>query len=146
MPGVLPTWVAKLPLPPVAPVFGGGTPRGCSGWGWGSHACFAEHLLAVTGIQLVHKAKLLEVFIVFPSDFFFYPSNFGHVFDSFYLLSHHSSSCTGATPAIPIPRAGLSNHRLKINPVKEVLGFFFFRITNCFSCCVFAFLHKMAIL
>lgn len=59
----------------------------------------------------------------FSSWFYFYHFHFGRVFDSFYLLSHHLSSCTGAAPDVPNPRAGLSNHHLKINPVREV-GFF----------------------
>lgn len=102
---------------------------------------------AVTGTRPAHKAELLAVFIVFPSDS--YPSNFGHVFDSFYLLSHHSTPCTGAAPDIPVPRAGLGNWHLKINPAREMFFLFFFfpffKIFNCFSCCVLASLSKMAI-
>lgn len=105
--------------------FGGGNPCGCWGWQWAS-----------PGIQPVYKAKLLEVFIAFPHDFF-YHSNFRCVFDSFYLLSHHSSSCTGAAPDVLNPRVGLSNHHLKINPVKEV-GFsplFFYQLLFPFCVC-----------
>lgn len=149
MSGVLPASVVKLPLPLVAP--GGGTPlwvlrgdRVPSLFCWASSA--ASNQCTSNAAWGIYSFSFWFFF------FFFNPSNFGHVFDSFYLLSHHSSFCTGDTPVIPISRAGLSNHHLKINPVKEVFPSFFFFFFFIFwyhqllFLCVPAFLHKMAIL
>jgi len=116
---------------PIGSPFGEGTPRRCSG-GDGVPPLASPSIFCSDRRPTRVQSKTAWGINRFPFSIFFFlnPSNFGHVFDSFYLLSHHSSSCTGAAPVIPISPARLSNHRLKINPVKEVfvplLSFFLF--------------------
>lgn len=76
----------------VAPALGGGNPPQME---FPCLLCRASS--AATGILTVHKAKLFKVLIAFPPDFLFNHFNFGCVFDSFYLLSHHSSSWGAAS-------------------------------------------------
>lgn len=103
-------------------------------WAWGSHWWLCLWRVKGTPLGAGHgmgfpwhptsaQSKTAWGIYSFSSSFLFYNLNFGRVFDSFYLLSHHSSSCTGAAPDVLNPWAGLSNHHLKLNPLKE-LGFF----------------------
>lgn len=66
-------------------------------WGWGSPSSAATGIHP-TSAQSKTARGIYNFSSWFLSLFFPYHLNFGRVFDSFYLLSHHSSSCMGAAP------------------------------------------------
>lgn len=150
------TWIPKwflglgIQLPLVAPAFRGGYHLWVLGMAMGFPCLLCRASSAASGIQPAHKAKLLEVFIAFPPGFFFFIiSILDMFFDSFYLLSHHLSSCTGATPDVLNPLSRLEQPSFK-NKSCQRSGLFsplyFLHTTNCFSHCVFALLHEGGVL
>lgn len=81
----------ELGIPSVALPLEGGTP-----WVLGMGMGFPWHPTSA-------QSKTAGGIYSFSSWFLFYNLNFGCVFDSFYLLSHHPSSCTGAAPDVLNP-------------------------------------------
>lgn len=114
-----PCWSSWPSGTPPLPALGQGSPIGmgiptpavCPWWGQAPSQCSQQCCCCIFS---------------FPFWFLFFPSNFGHVLDSFYLLSHQSSPRMGAAPHIPIPWAGWGDQHLKIKPVNEMWAFWGF--------------------